>query len=92
MRHLAAYLLLIAGGNESPSKEDVENLLSSVGIEVDSERLDTLLKELDGKDVNELIALGREKLSAGGGGGAPVAAGGAAPAAAAAPGSNMISH
>ena len=85
MRHLAAYLLLVAGGNATPSADDVKTLLGAVGIETTEERLTALLTELEGKDVNELIALGREKLVATGGGGggapAPAAAASAAPAA-----------
>ncbi|MCV2423826.1 hypothetical protein LNV47_24905, partial [Paucibacter sp. DJ4R-1] len=57
------------------------------GVDVDEERLDKLLSELDGKDVNALIAEGTSKLASvpsGGAvaaGGAPAAAaGGAAPA------------
>jgi large subunit ribosomal protein LP2 len=84
MRHLAAYLLLVAGGNETPSAEDVTNVLSQAGVEVDTERLETLIKELEGKNLAELVEAGKEKLMVGGlGGGAP-AAGGAAPAAGAA--------
>lgn len=85
MRHLAAYLLLVAGGNEAPSAADVTALLATVGVEVDNERLTQLIGELEGKDVNELIALGREKLHVGGapaGGAAPAAAAAGAPAAA----------
>lgn len=52
MRHLAAYLLLQIGGNASPTAKDVKAVLASVGIEADDERLDTLIAELDGKDVN----------------------------------------
>jgi large subunit ribosomal protein LP2 len=82
MRHLAAYLLLVAGGNEAPTAEDVTNVLSQAGIEVDSERLEQLINELAGKDLAELIETGKDKLLVGGlGGGAPAAAG-AAPAAA----------
>jgi large subunit ribosomal protein LP2 len=61
-----------------------------VGIESDAAAVANLLKELEGKDVAEVIAAGREKLasvpsggavaSSGGGGGAAAAA---APAAAA---------
>ncbi|KAK6505550.1 60S acidic ribosomal protein P2 [Arthrobotrys musiformis] len=88
MKHLAAYLLLVTGGNASPSAGDVTALLESVGIEADSERLEKLLSELDGKDINTLISEGSSKLASvpsGGSGGA--AAGGAAAggAAAAAP-------
>jgi large subunit ribosomal protein LP2 len=52
MKHLAAYLLLTLGGNESPSAADIKKVLSSVGIEADSDRLDTLIGELKGKDIN----------------------------------------
>jgi large subunit ribosomal protein LP2 len=54
MKHLAAYLLLGLGGNASPSAADVKKVLESVGIEADDERLNTLISELDGKDINEV--------------------------------------
>lgn len=56
MKHMAAYLLLGLGGNTSPSAEDIKGVLSSVGIEADDERLNTLLKELEGKDISEVCA------------------------------------
>ena len=84
MRHLAAYLLLVVGGNTKPTAEDVTNVLSQAGIEADSERLSQLLSELEGKDINELVALGKEKLMVGAAMGAAAApAAGGAPAAAA---------
>lgn len=52
MRHIAAYLLLQIGGNASPSAADVQKVLSAVGIEADSERLEKLISELEGKDVS----------------------------------------
>lgn len=79
MRHLAAYLLLTVGGNATPSVEDVTNVLSQAGIETDSERLAALFTELQGKDINELIALGKEKLMVGGA--MAASSGAAAPAA-----------
>ncbi|KAL9129760.1 MAG: hypothetical protein Q9217_001872 [Psora testacea] len=85
MKHLAAYLLLGLGGNTSPSADDVKGVLSSVGIDADEERLDKLISELEGKDLQELIAEGTNKLASvpsgggGGGGAAAPAAGGAAP-------------
>ena len=54
MKHLAAYLLLGLGGNTSPSAKDVKDVLSSVGIEADDERLDKLIGELKGKDLQEV--------------------------------------
>jgi len=54
MRHIAAYLLLQIGGNSSPTSKDVKKVLSAVGIEADDERLDKLLSELKGKDINDV--------------------------------------
>ncbi|KAL1990314.1 hypothetical protein VTN49DRAFT_6153 [Thermomyces lanuginosus] len=83
MKHLAAYLLLGLAGNTSPSADDIKGVLGSVGIDADEERLEKLLSELEGKDIQELIAEGTSKLAsvpAGGAAAAP-AAGGAAAAA-----------
>ena len=86
MRYIAAYLLAVLGGNESPKTADVEKILASVGVEVDAERLAKVIKELEGKNVDEVIAAGSTKLAKFGGA-APAAAAGAAAggAAAAAP-------
>ncbi|XP_057736399.1 60S acidic ribosomal protein P2A-like [Arachis stenosperma] len=89
MKVIAAYLLAVLGGNIAPSADDIKNILSSVGAEADDGMIDLLLSQVEGKDVTELIACGREKLAAvpSGGGGVAVAAaptaggGGAAPAA-----------
>ena len=54
MKHLAAFLLLGLAGNASPSSGDIKEVLSSVGIEADEERLTQLLSELEGKDINEV--------------------------------------
>lgn len=54
MKHVAAYLLLGLAGNTSPSASDIKKVLDSVGIVADDERLDQLLSELEGKDINEV--------------------------------------
>ncbi|CAK9779961.1 ribosomal protein 60S [Cutaneotrichosporon oleaginosum] len=82
MKHLAAYLLLQQGGNASPKAKDVKAVLASVGIEADDAKLEKVIAELEGKDVNELIAEGSAKLSSVPAGGAAPAAGGASAAAA----------
>ncbi|MCJ1378420.1 60S acidic ribosomal protein P2 [Xylographa soralifera] len=89
MKHLAAYLLLGLGGNTEPSAEDIKSVLESVGIDADEDRLEKLIGELKGKDLQELIAEGSSKLasvpSGGGGGGggasAPTAGGDSGPVA-----------
>ncbi len=52
MRYIAAYLLLKIAGNESPTADDITKVITSVGIEVEEDRVNSLLSELDGKDVN----------------------------------------
>ena len=63
MKHLAAYLLLGLAGNSSPSEKDIKEVLESVGIDADEDRLSTLLGELKDKDINEV---GYTLLQAGG--------------------------
>ncbi|XP_063071249.1 60S acidic ribosomal protein P2 [Engraulis encrasicolus] len=79
MRYVAAYLLAVLGGNTSPSSKDIKTILGSVGIEADDEKLDKVVNELNGKDINEVMNCGLSKL-------ASVPAGGAVMASAAAAG------
>ena len=87
MRHVAAFLLCVLGGNDAPSAADVEKVITSFGGEVDAEKVELLVKELEGKNIEELIEAGKKKLATVSvGAAAPAgAAGAAAPAAAAAP-------
>merc|ERR1719367_2125570 len=84
MKHLAAYALLVLGGNESPTEKQVTALLKEVGAKGEKKDIETMIKKLDGKDIPKLIAEGMDKFAAiGGGGAAPAEAaaptGGAAP-------------
>jgi large subunit ribosomal protein LP2 len=58
MRYVAAYLLAALGGKENPNSADIEKILSSVGIEADAEKLKKVISELNGKNIEELIAAG----------------------------------
>lgn len=80
MKYLAAYLLLVQGGNASPSAADISALLETVGVEAEQARISSLLSELEGKTVEELIAEGNTKLASVPSGGAAVASGSAAAA------------
>ncbi len=83
MRHVAAYLLAVLGGNESPSASDIKDILSSVGVEEDAEALKVVIDKLKGKNLEELMEEGAKKLATMPSGGGAAAA---APAAAAASG------
>merc|ERR1711872_663689 len=83
MRYVAAYLLAVLGGNSSPSAADIKKILSSVGVDAEAGALDKVVECLKGRDINELIQEGNQKLASvpSGGGGAAAAvpaAGGAA--------------
>ena len=83
MRHVAAYLLAVLGGNESPSAADVKSILSSVGVEADKDNLGRVISALKGKSIPELIEAGLEKMATVPGAGAGSAAPGVSVAAAA---------
>lgn len=63
MRYVAAYLLAVLGGKASPTAGDIEKILSSVGIEADGEKLKKVIGELNGKDIEELMAKGTFRFS-----------------------------
>lgn len=51
MRYVASYLLAALGGNSSPSAKDIKKILDSVGIEADDDRLNKVISELNGKNI-----------------------------------------
>lgn len=84
MKYLGAYLLAVMGGNSEPDADDLKKILDSVGVEYEESIMNKVLSELEGKDVMEVMAEGRSKLSSvpsggavGGGGGAAAAGAGA---------------
>ena len=78
MRYVAAYLLATLGGNTSPTDEQIKAILSSVGVAIDDAKLDFVMSELKGKDINQVIAAGAGKLASVPAGGAVASGGGAA--------------
>merc|ERR1711924_311447 len=86
MKVIGAYMLAVVGGNATPSAADCKKILSSMDISLDGDaekRLTDFVEEMAGKDINEVMAAGHEKIATipmGGGGGG--GGGGAGPAAA----------
>merc|ERR1711970_614404 len=78
MRYVAAYLLSSLGGNTAPSAKDIKKILESVGIEADDTRMEKVISELKGKNVDEVIATGYGKLASMPAGGAVAVASSAA--------------
>jgi len=75
-----AALLLCKLGGKSGSADEVKAVLEAAGCEVNDEQLTKLVGDVDGKDINELLGAGAEKIKdvpfGGGGGGGGGAAGG----------------
>jgi large subunit ribosomal protein LP2 len=80
MRHVAAYALLVLGGNASPSASDVTKLLTESGATADEGQVAKMCAALEGKQFHELVSAGLASLSASG----PAAAAGGATGGAAA--------
>ena len=81
MQEVAAYLLLVVGGNATPSADDVKGVLAAAGNEEPNEdSINALIGDMEGKSVDELLTGGLDQLKdvpiGGGGGGGGGAAGG----------------
>nr|P90703.1 RecName: Full=Large ribosomal subunit protein P2; AltName: Full=60S acidic ribosomal protein P2 [Brugia malayi]AAC47628.1 ribosomal protein P2 [Brugia malayi] len=63
MKYLAAYLLSTMSGNKSPSAKDIEDVLGSVGLDVDMEDANKVVSALSGKSIDEVITAGLAKVS-----------------------------
>ncbi|MGR6730318.1 60S acidic ribosomal protein P2, partial [Aeromonas veronii] len=57
------------GGNSSPSAKDIKKILVSVGSEADDDRLNKVISELNGKNIEDGLDQGGAELASGGGGG-----------------------
>ena len=64
MKYLAAYALLVLGGNNEPTEDDIIKFFKDVGVAVDKEKLAVMLDKIgnSGKTFTELIQEGEEKL------------------------------
>ena len=84
MKHIAAYLMAVLGGKANPTKDDIVAILSAMEATYDEAQIELLLKNVEGKNVAELIEEGKGKMASISVAAAPAAgaaAAGAAPAA-----------
>ena len=83
MKYIAAYALLVLGGNAEPKAADVEKVLKEAGIKSEAEHVERLITALKGKTFHEAVAAGLAKFaSMGSVAAAPAGASKSAPAAA----------
>jgi len=60
MKVIAAYLLATLGGNSKPDVSAIQKILKSVGANVEDSQVQKLLKELEGKNINEVLEAGKK--------------------------------
>ena len=65
LKNVGAYLLANLAGHENPTVEEIEKILKSVGCHIDHASIETLVAELKGKNVHQVIASGKTKLFSG---------------------------
>lgn len=63
MKYIAAYALLVLGGNATPKAADVEKVLKEAGIKSEAEHIERLITALAGKPFHELVQAGNAKLA-----------------------------
>mmetsp|Transcript_10975 Transcript_10975/g.12405 ORF Transcript_10975/g.12405 Transcript_10975/m.12405 type:complete len:118 (-) Transcript_10975:406-759(-) len=85
MIEIAALLLCKLGGKDG-SAADIKAVIEAAGAEVDADKVSTLTGDMEGKNIDELLKTGLEKMKdvpmGGGGGGGGGGSGGAGDAAA----------
>jgi large subunit ribosomal protein LP2 len=63
LQPIASHLLVAVGDNSCPSAKDIKKILDSVDIEVDDDRLNKVISELNGKNMEDVIAQSVGKLA-----------------------------
>lgn len=66
MKYIAAYALLVLGGQAEPSAGDVEKVLKEAGIKSEGDHVERLITSLKGKAFHELVASGTKKMASAG--------------------------
>jgi len=81
MKYIAAYALLVLGGNAAPKAADVEKVLKEAGNKSEADKVEKVVASLNGKPFHELVKSGTAKIaSLGSVASAPAAASGKAAA------------
>ena len=84
MKHIAAYMMLKIAGKDA-TVDEITAVVAAAGGEADADAAAKLVSDMEGKNVDEVLASGMERMKdvpmgGGGGGGGGGAAGGAAEA------------
>ena len=62
MKYIAAYALLVLGGNAAPGVPDIEKVLKESGIKPDTALAQKVVNAMKGKKLHEVITQGKAKM------------------------------
>ncbi|KAM3128638.1 hypothetical protein pb186bvf_019267 [Paramecium bursaria] len=62
MKYVAAYALLVLGGKEQPTADDLKGLLKEVGVDANQGDVDQVVNALKGKKLQDVIAEGSKQV------------------------------
>lgn len=63
MRYISAYMLAAMSGKHHVTTADIENILGSVGVDCDHKMASSVVDQMHGKTLEEVIAAGSDKLA-----------------------------
>ena len=63
MKYVAAYAMLVLGGKDAPSADEVEKVVKDAGATADKEVIIALCKAMEGKSFEDLVATGMNTLA-----------------------------
>ena len=64
MKNMAAYSLLVIGGNEAPNAEEVAAFMKECGIKANTPEINIMINALAGKKIDDMIVEGNDKMFA----------------------------
>merc|ERR1719262_1452352 len=62
MKYMAAYSLLVLGGNEAPNAEEVANFMRECGVQADVAEIEIMINAFAGRKIHDMINEGNDKV------------------------------
>ncbi|KAK6110337.1 Uncharacterized protein BM_BM6949 [Brugia malayi] len=63
MRYVSAYMLAAMGAKHHVTANDIGNILGSVGVDCEHDKVEDVIKKMEGKTLDELIREGSKYLA-----------------------------
>ena len=63
MKHIAAFALLVLGGNEQPTAADVEKVLKDSGVKAEPDKIAAMIAAFNGRNFHQMVEGGLAKMA-----------------------------